>query len=68
MDEGAWLFINMERCCQSQLLAESAGSPSSSVREAAVTHSQLATHEAGWIQFQPLWDRITREQRRILFD
>ena len=63
VDEAAWLFINMERCCQSQLLAESAGKPILiDPEKAAVTHSQLATHEAGWIQFQPLWDRITREQ------
>src|SRR5436190_1420587 len=29
---------------------------------AALTRTQLGTHEAGWFQFQPLWAKITREQ------
>ena len=53
----------MERCCQSQLLAESAGKPILiDPEKAALTHTQLGTHEMGWFQFQPLWARITREQ------
>ena len=63
VDEAAWWFVNMERCCQSQLLAESAGKPILiDADKAALTHAQIGTHEAGWLQFQPLWDRIKREQ------
>jgi len=63
VDEAAWWFINMERCCQSQLLAEPVGKPILiDPDKAAVTQAQVGTHDAGWFQFQPLWDRITREQ------
>jgi len=56
-------FITMERSCQCQLLAEAAGKPIPIDHEnAALTRTQLGTHEAGWFQFQPLWSRITREQ------
>jgi len=45
------------------MLAESAGKPIAINPEmAALTYTQLGTHEAGWFQFQPLWARITREQ------
>lgn len=63
VDEAAWWFVTMERSCQSQLLAEAAGSPISIAAEyAELTRSQIGTHEAGRFNFQPLWDRITREQ------
>jgi len=63
VDEAVWWFISMERSCHSQLLAEAAGKPVLIDHEnAALTRSQLGTHEAGWFQFQPLWSRITREQ------
>jgi ribulose-5-phosphate 4-epimerase/fuculose-1-phosphate aldolase len=63
VDEAAWFFIMMERSCQCQLLAEAAGNPISIPDEAArIALSQVGSHESGWFQFQPLWDRITREQ------
>ena len=63
VDEAAWWFINMERCCQSQLLVEPVGKPILiDPDKAAVTQAQVGTHDAGWFQFQPLWGRITREQ------
>jgi hypothetical protein len=53
----------MERSCQAQLLAEAAGKPIViDSANAALTNSQIGTHEAGWFQFQPLWARIAREQ------
>jgi ribulose-5-phosphate 4-epimerase/fuculose-1-phosphate aldolase len=58
-----WWFITMERSCQAQLLAEAAGKPILIDRvNAELTKKQIGTHEAGWYQFQPLWDRISREQ------
>jgi ribulose-5-phosphate 4-epimerase/fuculose-1-phosphate aldolase len=63
VDEAVWWFITMERSCQAQLLAEAAGKPIViDSANAALTNSQIGTHEAGWFQFQPLWARIAREQ------
>lgn len=63
VDEAAWWFITMERSCQAQLLAESAGSPVLIDEiSAEVTRQQVGTNEAGWFQFQPLWSRILKEQ------
>jgi ribulose-5-phosphate 4-epimerase/fuculose-1-phosphate aldolase len=67
VEEAVWWFITMERCCQSQLLAEAAGKPQMiDARNAALTYSQLGTHFAGWFQFQPLWDRMVKEQPDLL--
>jgi ribulose-5-phosphate 4-epimerase/fuculose-1-phosphate aldolase len=63
VDEAVWWFITMERTCQVQLLAEAAGKPILIDREmAALTHTQIGIPVAGWFSFQPLYDRITREQ------
>jgi ribulose-5-phosphate 4-epimerase/fuculose-1-phosphate aldolase len=63
VDEAVWWFITMERSCQAQLLAEAAGTPIKIPDEmATMTQGQVGTHLAGWFSFQPLWDRITREQ------
>jgi ribulose-5-phosphate 4-epimerase/fuculose-1-phosphate aldolase len=67
VDEAAWWFITMERSCQAQLLAESAGTPVLiSPENAAVTYKQVGTSLAGWFQFQPLWNRIVKEQPDLL--
>ncbi|MDA8193495.1 MAG: class II aldolase/adducin family protein [Thermaerobacter sp.] len=63
VDEAAWWYITMERSCQTQLLAESAGSPVLIDHQyALLTHRQVGTPLAGWFSFQPLWERIVREQ------
>jgi ribulose-5-phosphate 4-epimerase/fuculose-1-phosphate aldolase len=63
VDEAVWWFVTMERTCQAQLLAEAAGTPVKiSPENAKLTYTQVGTPIAGWFQFQPLWDRITREQ------
>ncbi|HTM49876.1 MAG TPA: class II aldolase/adducin family protein [Bryobacteraceae bacterium] len=63
VDEAAWWFINLERCCQAQILAESVAKPQQITPESARnTRAHLGTSQAGWFQFQPLWARITREQ------
>ena len=68
VDEAAWWFITMDRSCQTQLVAQAAGKPQLIGRESALATRQIiGTHEAGWFQFQPLWQMITREQRD-LFD
>jgi ribulose-5-phosphate 4-epimerase/fuculose-1-phosphate aldolase len=63
VDEAAWWFITMERSCQAQLLAEAAGTPVLIDEAAAeLTSSQVGSRAAGWFSFQPIWNRITREQ------
>ena len=67
VDEAAWWFITMERSCQVQLLAESAGTPKRIEPEmAALTASQVGSHLAGWFSFQPLYQRIVTEQPDLL--
>jgi ribulose-5-phosphate 4-epimerase/fuculose-1-phosphate aldolase len=63
VDEAAWWFITMERSCQAQLMAEAAGTPVLIDHDMAVlTCGQVGSHPAGWFSFQPLFDRIIREQ------
>jgi ribulose-5-phosphate 4-epimerase/fuculose-1-phosphate aldolase len=67
VDEAAWWFITMERSCQAQLLASSAGKPVHIDAEMArLTSHQVGSHMAGWFSFQPLFDRIVREQPDLL--
>jgi ribulose-5-phosphate 4-epimerase/fuculose-1-phosphate aldolase len=67
VDEAAWWFITMERSCQAQLLAESAGTPVPIAPEvAATTYAQTGGHRVGWRQFQPLYDWIVTVQPDLL--
>jgi ribulose-5-phosphate 4-epimerase/fuculose-1-phosphate aldolase len=63
VDEAAWFFISMDRCAQSQLLAEAAGKPIPISHESAlIAQQQVGNARVGWFQYQPLWDLISREQ------
>ncbi|MGM0919605.1 MAG: class II aldolase/adducin family protein [Bacillota bacterium] len=67
VDEAAWWFITMERSCQAQLLAEAAGKPIFiDENHASRTAQEIGNELSGWFQFQPLWDRIVREQPDLL--
>ena len=67
VEEAAWWFITMERSCEAQLLAEAAGTPVLIDAEAAkVTQTQIGGHFAGQFSFQPLLDRILREEPDLL--
>jgi ribulose-5-phosphate 4-epimerase/fuculose-1-phosphate aldolase len=67
VDEAVWWFITMERSCHAQLLAEAAGTPVLIDKDmAALTATQVGGHFAGWLSFQPLYDRIVREQPDLL--
>jgi ribulose-5-phosphate 4-epimerase/fuculose-1-phosphate aldolase len=67
VDEAAWWFITMERSCQAQLLASAAGTPVQIDPDMArLTHGQVGSHLAGWFSFQPLFERIIREQPDLL--
>ncbi|MBA3654264.1 MAG: class II aldolase/adducin family protein [Actinobacteria bacterium] len=67
VDAAAWWFITMERTCQSQLLAEAAGTPMPiDDEQATITAGQVGHPLAGWLSFQPLYERIVREQPDLL--
>jgi ribulose-5-phosphate 4-epimerase/fuculose-1-phosphate aldolase len=67
VDEAVWWFITMERSCQVQLLADAAGDPVLIDPEMAkLTSTQVGSHFAGWFSFQPLYERIVREQPDLL--
>ncbi|MGW3660630.1 class II aldolase/adducin family protein [Streptomyces sp. NPDC005151] len=61
VDAAAWWFVTMERSCQVQLTARAAGKPVLiEHREAVVTREQLGSDLVAWINYQPLWKRISR--------
>ncbi|KAI8975431.1 class II aldolase/adducin N-terminal [Mycotypha africana] len=68
IDEAIWAFISMERCCQSQLLAEAAlpnGYKDLKLISDEVARSvfrNIGNAQAGYAQFQPMYDMIIREQ------
>jgi ribulose-5-phosphate 4-epimerase/fuculose-1-phosphate aldolase len=68
VDTCVWWFITMERTCQAQLLAMSAGAPRVLIdpAQAKETSMQVGNEVAGWLSFQPLFDRIVREQPDLL--
>ena len=67
IDEAAWWFITMERTCQSQLLAEAAGTPIPIRDEVAkFTSEQGGSHLAGWFSYQPIYDKILAENPDFL--
>jgi ribulose-5-phosphate 4-epimerase/fuculose-1-phosphate aldolase len=63
VEEAAWWFITMERTCQAQLLAEAAGTPVPiSPEQARVTHDQVGAPVSGWFSFQPLRQRLLKDE------
>lgn len=67
LDEAAWWFVAMERCCHAQLMAEAAGKPLLIAPDTArLTHSQVGSHLAGWFSFQSLYEMIVRQEPDLL--
>lgn len=67
VDSAAWWFIAMERCCQSNLLAEAADAPVLiDSDQAAKTRLQVGEEIAGWYSFQPLYDMIVAREPDVL--
>ncbi len=61
IDEAAWWFVAMNRCCESQLLAEAAGTPKLwPADRARILANGLASPLFGWQSFQTLWDEIVK--------
>ena len=69
VDEAAWWFITMERTCQAQLVAESAGKPVLiDAEQAEKTQLQVGQPLGGWVSFQPLYEWIVSIQPDLLDD
>ncbi len=67
VDAAAWWFIALERCAQVQLTARAAGKPVLiDHREAVATREQLGSDLVAWINYQPLWRRISRAEPELL--
>lgn len=67
VDEAAWWFVALERACQSQLLAESVGTPTLIPHESAqFSYDQSGHSLAGWFQFQPLWEDLMVETTEFI--
>lgn len=63
VDSAAYWFIAMERSAQAQLTAKAAGKTSQIDPDyAKLTYDQSGMDEAGWVQFQPLFEYIAREE------
>lgn len=63
VDEAAWWFIAMERCCQIEAIARSMGANQGLSDElASATRALNGTPLSGWFSFQPLYDFILRLQ------
>lgn len=61
VEAAAFWFITMERNCQAQLLAEAVGKPILVPHEMAQYTQQLTGFpDAGWLQFQPLFQEICK--------
>jgi len=71
VDSAAWWFLTLERTAQAQLMAYSAaaglGTPPLQIppTEAAATRGQVGFELAGWFQFQPIRERICRDDPDI---
>jgi ribulose-5-phosphate 4-epimerase/fuculose-1-phosphate aldolase len=71
VDSAAWWFLTLERSAQCQMTAYAAAAglgakPRLIEPEVAeLTRSQIGYEFAGWFQFQPIWERISREQPDI---
>jgi ribulose-5-phosphate 4-epimerase/fuculose-1-phosphate aldolase len=67
VDAAAWFFISMERCCQSQLMAEAVGTPSLIPHEVAIkTRDFIASDAKAWGNFQPLYQFIVKKNPDLL--
>lgn len=63
VDSAVWWFIAFERSCQTEVMAQIMGEPIElTIEEAEKGHRQLGSETAGVFQFQPLYQKIARQQ------
>ncbi|MBB6634783.1 class II aldolase/adducin family protein [Cohnella thailandensis] len=66
VDETAYWFISFEKASQGQLLAEAAGKPLLIGEKDAEAIAARTGEQFGWLNFQPYYQAIVREQPDLL--
>jgi ribulose-5-phosphate 4-epimerase/fuculose-1-phosphate aldolase len=67
VDAAAWWFLSMERSSQVQLTAQAAGRPILiDHKQAVATREQLGGDLVAWINYQPLWQDVSRSEPDLL--
>ena len=67
VDAAVWWFIALERACQSQLWAQTAGEPIEIPEQLCIEGYESQGHDlAGWFQFQPFWDELVAREPEFL--
>jgi ribulose-5-phosphate 4-epimerase/fuculose-1-phosphate aldolase len=67
IDIALWYYFSLERCCQSQLMADAAGNTTLIPHETAIkTREFIANDLAAWASFQPLFDMISQKEPDLL--
>lgn len=67
VDAAVWWFVALERCCQSQLLADAAGTPIEIPDDLCQSgYDAQGSDIAGWFQFQPWWDELVQSEPDFL--
>ena len=67
VDEAAWGFLSMDRCCQSQLMAETLGQMERIPDEvAALTKNQVGSPIGMWMSYQPIYDLMLEKDDSFL--
>ncbi|KAL3472838.1 class II aldolase/adducin N-terminal [Aspergillus californicus] len=71
VDEAAFLFIALDRCCHAQLLANAAVCPGFEKQyipdeQAEFAHRRSGNSNKMWLAFQPYFDQVVREEPDLL--
>jgi ribulose-5-phosphate 4-epimerase/fuculose-1-phosphate aldolase len=67
VDAAVWGFLSMDRCCQSQLLAESVGQMERIRDEVAEkTREQVGSDFGMWLSYQPMYDLMLAKDDSFL--
>ncbi|KAL5352775.1 hypothetical protein ACLOAV_002723 [Pseudogymnoascus australis] len=71
VDEAAFLFIALDRCCHAQLLANAASGPGwerivIGKEEAEMAHKKSGNSSKMWLAFQPYYDQVVKNEPDVL--
>ena len=67
VDAALWGFLSMDRCCQSQMIAESVGQMERIPDEAAaLTKEQVGSELGMWLMYQPIYDLMLEKDDSFL--
>jgi ribulose-5-phosphate 4-epimerase/fuculose-1-phosphate aldolase len=67
VEEAAWWFITLDRCCQMQLVAQAAGTPLTlSPEQATTAHKQFGNPDVARFSFEILSDMVMSEEPDVL--